>query len=29
VLDITAVGKRVPLHERVQDAVRALRGSAA
>jgi anti-sigma B factor antagonist len=26
VLDITAVEKRVPLHERTEDAVRALRG---
>jgi anti-sigma B factor antagonist len=26
VLDLTAVDKRVPLHERVDDAVRALRG---
>ena len=26
VLDLTAVDKRVPLHERVEDAVRALRG---
>jgi anti-sigma B factor antagonist len=28
VLDITAVHRRVPLHERVADAVRALRGAA-